>query len=149
MKYTVLIYAFMSLLACEKQSPAPQQVVVQAPTATEVFNLRSKCADLGEQILENNIVGVALTQSQTSHYDPKTNRCYVELTVQTGDTTRPLTYLSQTLYDGQTKEILAFARTEDGKNSGMVFVPAANPANDFFANATAFINKMMEDDRSQ
>ena len=31
----------------------------------------------------------------------------------------------------------------------MVFVTAPNPANDFFANATTFIHKMMDDDRKQ
>src|SRR3990172_1063562 len=61
----------------------------QPPTATEVFRLRSECAKLGEKILENNTVGSAVTQSQVSHYDPQTNRCYVELTVQTADLGTP------------------------------------------------------------
>jgi hypothetical protein len=53
----------------------------QLPTATEVFQLRSLCVKLGEQLLDETPVGSALTEDQVSHYDPKSNRCYVELTV--------------------------------------------------------------------
>lgn len=59
------------------------------PTAAEVFNLRSKCAELGQKILDGNLTGPALTQSQVSHYDPETNRCYVRLDVDTADLTVP------------------------------------------------------------
>jgi hypothetical protein len=34
-----------------------------AATATEIFNLRSRCAELGHQIMDNNFIGPALTQS--------------------------------------------------------------------------------------
>jgi hypothetical protein len=47
-------------------------------SATDVFSLRTKCADLGEKIREkNDIVGNVV--NQVSHYDPKTNRCYVRI----------------------------------------------------------------------
>ncbi len=75
------------------------------PTATEVFHLRSECAALGEKILDASIVGPALYKSQISHYNPQTNRCYVELTVQNADTTKPLLYLSRYLYDGHWRDI--------------------------------------------
>ena len=51
------------------------------PTATEVLNLRSQCAALAGKMLEEQVIGAALTQSQISRYDPRTNRCYVEITV--------------------------------------------------------------------
>jgi hypothetical protein len=79
----------------------------QLPTATEVFQLRSACADLGQKILEDNAVGTALTKDQVSHYDSRTNRCYVELTINTADLTQGLDYLHRVLYDGQTREMLA------------------------------------------
>src|SRR5207253_8552320 len=50
-------------------------------SATEVFNLRSKCAELGEKIMKNTVIGDELKKEQLSHYEPKTNRCYVRLTV--------------------------------------------------------------------
>ena len=60
---------------------------IQRPAA-EVFRLRSACADLGQRILEDNAIGSALSKSQISNYNPRTNRCYVELIVQTADTTK-------------------------------------------------------------
>lgn len=62
----------------------------EAQTATEVFQLRLASAELGQAILANNFIGTALTQDQVSHYIPRTNRCYVELTVQTGDVSKNL-----------------------------------------------------------
>src|ERR1700730_17603927 len=75
---------------CQKPStPIQNQTVAQAPTATEVFNLRNKCAELGEKIIDGNQpLGSALRQEQVSHYDPKTNRCYVELNVHMADLTK-------------------------------------------------------------
>jgi len=137
-------------------SSPEQTIAARAPatsptaTATEVFHLRSECASLGQKILNGNIVGVALTQDQVSHYDPQTNRCYVQLTVQTADLSKPGNYFSTTLYDGQTGDILAFARTEHDKKSGMVFdgsLPDGHDPDRFWNHATDFINGKMEDDR--
>jgi len=74
------------------------------------------------------------------------------LTVQTGDTNVALDYLSRILYDGQTGEMLAFARREKGKKSGMVFDKQHQVTTDnnaFYDDASAFIDKMMADDRKQ
>jgi hypothetical protein len=128
---------------------AAQQRSFQLPTATEIFNLRSKCAALGEKILEETVVGTALYQSQVSHYEPQTNRCYVELTVQTADPSK-LIYLHRVLYDGQTKEMLASAKIEKGTKSGIVFDrqhksgPLTNAGWD---DASDYMDKMMADDR--
>jgi hypothetical protein len=92
--------ALLSVLSlscgCQRQ-PRPQSTVVEPafkkPTATEAFNLRTKCAELAEKISsEHDHAGISLalaqkrpptplTQEQFSNYDPKTNRCYVELRV--------------------------------------------------------------------
>jgi hypothetical protein len=55
-----------------------QQRTFQPPTVTEVFNLRSKCAALGDKIMEDDFVSSNLSKSNLSHYDPQTNRCYVD-----------------------------------------------------------------------
>jgi len=95
-------------------------------------------------------VGIALTKDQVSHYDPQTNRCYVQLTVQIADLSKPDDYFNTTLYDGQTGETLAYARTEHGKKSGMVFdgsLPDGQDPDRFWNHATDFINGKMQDDR--
>ena len=107
-----------------KSQPQPPTAAVarrQQPSATELFSLRSKCAELGEKILTDNIIGVALSQSQLSHYDIDSGRCYVELTVQTADTTAPMTVFHRYLFDGQTHEMLASQSIEREKKSGIVY----------------------------
>jgi hypothetical protein len=54
----------------------------RAPTATEVFHLRSECAELGEKLLLKLYDSVYYDQE--SHYNPQTNRCYVEVYRWTG-----------------------------------------------------------------
>jgi hypothetical protein len=104
---------------------------------------------LGDKILEENIiVGSALSQSQVSHYDPRTNRCYVELTVQTVG--KPMDYQNRVIYDGRTNEMLAFARIENGRKSGMVFdkqPKSSNLENDGWDHASEYIDQMMAKDR--
>lgn len=128
----------------ERKSPAVA-IANQPPTATEVFHLRSECATLGEKILNRNFVGAALFQSQISHYNPETNRCYVELIIQTADTTvdisAPQYYLHSVLHDGQTSETLASALIQHGKKSGSA--PGVGLYG--FDNVSAFIDKMMAD----
>src|SRR5262245_53323213 len=108
------------LIASVPLTIASAQPTHQLPTATEVFNLRSRCAALAQKILEENTVGSALSQSQISNYEPRTNRCYVEITTQAIDPSK-LDYNSQILFDGQTGEMLAFAKIGRGQKVGMVF----------------------------
>jgi cAMP phosphodiesterase len=129
-------------------SAAAQQGTYQLPTATEIFNLRSRCIALGDQILESISIGAALTQSQVSHYEPRTNRCYVELTIRAN--LNIMDYLERTLYDGQTREILAFAKIEKGRKSGIVFDKqhkTKNLDNEGFDDASAYIDEVMADGR--
>jgi hypothetical protein len=95
----------------------------QLPTATEVFNLRSECAKLGEKLLHNAAGGAARSVSQVSNYRPWTNRCYVELT----------TEHDVNLYDGQTGRLLAHYAQEPGVSSES-------------AATRVYIEEMMKDD---
>lgn len=90
---------------------------VSPPTATEVFNLRSKCAELGQKIMENNFIGSALTQDVVTHYDSQTNRCYADLHVNKADLSKFNEYYSRSVYDGQTGEMLASVTNKDGQKS--------------------------------
>ncbi len=150
------IMAFVLLASCGGKSSSqttkagPEPTVSLPPTATEVFHLRSECAQLGEKILAANVIGVALTHDQVSHYDPKTNRCYVQVTVQTNDLTKSNDYYATYLYDGQTSEMLAWARIEHGKKSGNVFglaPPDKKGPDVFWDQAIHYMNDKMEDDR--
>ena len=134
--------------AAQKVAPTPTPRLYAMATASEVFALRSKCAELAEKVLEDNIIGNALTHDVKSHYTPDTNRCYVELDVSAADLTqfneRPY---SRYLYDGQTKEMLATSKVEKDKKTGIIFVPADMLAG--YDKANAMIDSLMADDRQK
>lgn len=157
MKLPILLASIVAvalLASCQNRPPtAPvEDRAYKLPSATEVFHLRSECAALGDKILEENVVGRALTQSQNSHYNPMTNRCYAELTVQTANFSTPEkeSYYSTYLYDGQTREMLASASKKKGLRSGVIFgeSPQGDSEAQFWA-AADFINKTMADDRKR
>jgi hypothetical protein len=139
-----------------------------AATATEVFNLRSRCAELGQKIMESNIIGPALTQTQVSHYDPRSNRCYSLLDVSTADLSTPeeKEFRSSYLYDAQTEEMLAFTKIHGGKKLAHIFMdgwrefagtpgapelgrhPLENQIPEFdFITVQGFISTVMKDNR--
>lgn len=100
-------------------------------SATDVFNLRTECANLTQGIADANkhlAVGSVL-----SHYDVRANRCYAELHVDSADR----------LYDAQTREILA--EIWDGKEG---FIKGG-PEKSTPKAVRAFIDRVMSDDRDQ
>ena len=142
--------------SCCQKSSAPITPVgaplVRSPTATEVFNLRSKCAELGEKIMKTTVVDNALKKDQLSHYDPKTNRCYVQLTVWNANPTNGDENFQRYLFDGQTGQVLAAIRHEKGTRSGDIYIdpsPLNGNPDELYLDASMFISKMMEDDRQQ
>jgi len=155
MRYAALAATVLTLAACHQEVPcaAPEQAVkqltpvFQPPTATEAFHLRSECAKLGQAILDGNMIGAALTQDVTENYDARVNRCYVDLTVTTADMgvpqDSPAFYHSRSLYDGQTRELLAEAHIRSGKQAGIVYKGKTTPFG--FAEVIAYINDKMGD----
>jgi hypothetical protein len=85
-----------------------------------LFELRTKCTALGDQILSENVIGVALTQSQISHYDIGTGHCYVQLTIQTADLSAKHQVHDRFLKDGHTKALLASQHMDGDKKTGFV-----------------------------
>ena len=145
-----LVAVFVTMLLPRATVPVAEERGHQLPTATEVFQLRSACADLGQKLLEENVVGSALAQDQISHYNPRTNRCYVEVTINTADLTKPMNYFHRVLYDGQTSEMLASAQMRKGSKSGMVFDKqhlTTTLENAGWDDASEYIDAMMADDR--
>jgi len=143
----------------------------QLATATEVFRLRSECAKLGEGILAKNPSGNDnFGDSQVSHYNPLTNRCYVETDSQNADLSKPLV-VHRFLWDGQTGEMLAWVETDctgatdmtkckrkgDVLDVGVAMIRAdkalGNTDNytvkDSASQPEAFIDNVMADDRKQ
>jgi hypothetical protein len=153
MKARVLVTCMLvCTIGCENRTaqsaaPTPTPRLFALPTAGEVFNLRSKCAELADKILENNFVGSALTQEILSHYNPETNRCYVELDVHAADLSQYAKHpISRYLYDGQTKDLLVSATNDKGTKTGHIF------NGDIFADydkATARMDSLMADDRQK
>jgi hypothetical protein len=124
MKVAVLVVLVSLSVSVGLWVPAmAQERDFRPPSATEVFNLRSRCAELGENILDQQPFKSRTFPSQVSRYDPRTNRCYVELTVLTDD----INTLHRYLYDGQTKEMLAHAARVKGNMEGQIFNNERNP----------------------
>jgi hypothetical protein len=127
-----MFLAFLSIGAgvccsCDRLSKPTQPVepppLFRTPSATELFDLQSKCTAMGEKVMEGNVIGNALTQEQVSHYNPKDNRCYVKLDVHTANLTTPREdYMdSDYLYDGQSREMLAYISTRGDKRVGRIW----------------------------
>ncbi len=150
MRVAALVSAVALLCGCQKTSPiAEGQRTFRPPSATEVFNLRTKCAELGDRLLETvlkaDVIGAALAHEATSRYDPKTDRCYVRLDVHTADFTKYAEMNASYLYDGQTREILAYASSEHGAKTGQSYIDNEHGYDAGLKTIEAF----MADDRKQ
>ncbi len=157
-----LVLLVLCLSSCEaRKNSADKETPSQnrAPTAAEVFDLRSKCAALGEKILNENVIGNALAQIQLTHYNPQTNRCYVRLEV--SSTTKAAVAQGKFtndlyLFDGQTNEMLARAWVLGDQKvgyiaEGLVVAKPGHPTGfeASYDDALALIDKYMADDRKQ
>ena len=147
-KYKWISYALLLLLiGCNQQQdnnksekPLPA-ANFRIPTATEVFHLRNECAKMGEKILSETLIGIDLSKSQVSKYDPKSNRCYVELFIASTDPKDEL-YTNSVLYDGQTGEMLAFATDKSGKETFGSFKVRKNS----YGDTLDYMAEIMNDD---
>jgi hypothetical protein len=122
----VLLLAVI-LAGCTKPSvqvPQEPQRYSKLPTATEVFNLRTKCAKLGEELDEAMLHGPAVSRETVSNYNSKSNRCYVTLNDTSGKPSHWHTLFG--LYDGQTRELLAvaekYSNQADGGTHGSIYM---------------------------
>jgi hypothetical protein len=129
----------------------PCVVVAQtAPTATEEFNLRIKCKQMADKKAENMEEGDRLLtdtkrifESHASNYDPKSNRCYIEIIQQRryGEFEK---YTRQ-VYDAQTDDLLSNAEINKGEKFGIVYAehkPTVDN-NHGFDDANAYMDEKM------
>jgi hypothetical protein len=91
------------------------------PSIADEMRRRSACAAAGEQILAGNFISSAVYQEQFTRYSTRTHRCYVEMRVQMIAAADMTDRFGRYLYDGETKELLAFAQIKGGRKSGRVF----------------------------
>jgi hypothetical protein len=156
----IRLISAISVLAVLGTAGPSEAADMATPTATEVFHLRSECAALGKAILQESPVGQELTKSVVSHYDPQTNRCYVELDIRDADLKKVSERLDRFLYDGQTREQLAVASHDGPSWVGYIFdkqhekearklLEDREDRRRHFEEATAYIDKRMADDRTQ
>jgi hypothetical protein len=151
-----VLSALLCFAGCQKSSPpaasatSGDEPAFRAPTATEVFDLRTKCAELGEKIMKNTAARADLKKEELSHYEPKTNRCYVRLTLWNGNVGKGDEDFQQYLYDGQTGQMLAAIRRQNGVKSGDIYSdppPSQGGPEEMYVDASIFISQMMADDR--
>jgi hypothetical protein len=165
-RYKVLVLLVLIFSGCHVASDSkPEPAKAKLPTVSEVFNLRTKCAQLGQKILDDDLHGSAVSITEVSNYNPQTNRCYVKLEASPADLTAPKDhyYLDTNVYDGQTGELLVFTKYKnlpgwegpgDDKHeskSGMIFYEhkcAAEPC-DGYDDAKKEIESLMLDDRQR
>lgn len=96
------------------------------PTATEEFRFRGECVRLGKKKLAATEEELYPTErysnwtysfSEEAHYDPRSNRCFVEIDNHESDKARPLfEEFDRDLYDGQTDDLLAFTQNRPQKD---------------------------------
>jgi hypothetical protein len=144
------------------------------PTATEAFNLRIKCKEMADQKAEDmrwkplsvadgatagmNAAAVErlnrdtmpeiVLYSQSSRYDPKSNRCYIE--IHDHIRKKAIDQDIRSLYDGQIDDMLAFSKIENGKKVGMVFDHSHQKTTDTnlgFDDANSYMDGMLEERR--
>ena len=113
-------------------APTPGLSQQQPPTATELFALRSECAQLGQKELHkieaNYAEGVPYDFFQKSRYDPTTGHCYVEVDRSSTDMNGIPYQFYRYLYDGHTGEFLAWTWLPPGGGNmdGNVYDPRAS-----------------------
>jgi hypothetical protein len=121
----VIALTLIFCCGCQKKAEQPKQraPIFRTPSASELFDLESKCNAMGQKILENNVIGSALTQSQLSHYNSADNRCYVLLNVSTSNLQTPMDQITSDYFlkDGQTGDILATRYCKGSSCTAMVF----------------------------
>jgi hypothetical protein len=116
-KWLVVILASVFPEVANAQSP---------PTATEAFNLRIQCKKMSDQkaqeMMETNIMlqWEYIGTSNTSKYDPASNRCYGRIYAHIVKRNFHLDHEYDQLYDLQIDDLLGWASIENGKKHGSI-----------------------------
>jgi hypothetical protein len=141
-------------------TPRPQHkaAVTHGLPQAELFNMNGKCAELAEKLNETSGVhGDAISGEYKSHYNPRTNRCYVLFTTwknfrfdpsgYKNYTPLPDDYMTESLYDAQTGGQLIYASRQRGpaSASGHDWNVTTTPTNITFDEAEAKMERLMKE----
>jgi hypothetical protein len=149
---------------------AAHGVAQSPPTATEAFNLRIKCKKMSDEKAQEFIDGNRMAKwefaaaSNTSKYDPISNRCYGRIYEHITKQNYHLDHENDQVFDLQTDDLMAVAVIENGKKHGSIFDPdykkwwlpscSANGCPPDFGDKTwqaaeDYMNELMADPRKQ
>lgn len=143
-----------------QQPPGPQlpsakseQRYPNGLTAVEVFDLRTKCrklVDEGSENLDWGVVGPALTSSVYPHYNPDTNRCYVEEVATKNFFYRGSdianNYRTAAVYDAQTRQMLVFTYQGGTEDYAEDMRPTAASLMITHGQGEELVKQLMQDD---
>jgi hypothetical protein len=150
----VTVVSFLFIAGCS----GSRQAKTERPRLSAIaeFELRGKCAELGDKMLEEGlweVVGPALTAEMTTNYSPEANRCYVEFTLTKNLSynylSTPRNYRTKTVYDGQTKRTLACTSQQGDKRSGLIWTVSSGTGYATYEQTSAEINRLMGADAKQ
>jgi hypothetical protein len=116
---------------------------------SEVFELRTKCQALTDELADSLAHGSFWTQTATSNYSIRTQHCYAKIELspadinKTGDDFKQRTYL----YDAHTKELLANVNQDGKKEYGMVYEGYYEKEHIGASAAHEYINSLMSPER--
>ncbi len=116
MKTLFALIALSITLGCTKAEPKVKTPAFLPPTAEQAYRMQADCSRLGEKILQENLIGIALTHTVVARYNPTTNRCYALLSVYEADLEKLSEYNKTYFYDGQTDELLAWYGVDHGRH---------------------------------
>jgi hypothetical protein len=110
-----------------------------------------ECAALGDKLNKERLNEPASAGSVRTHYSPRADRCYVALDRHSsGAEPGSANYhASLFLFDGRTRQQIAFTRIEGGNKLGMIFDPKHSEklgADKGFSDATDYIRQKMTDE---
>jgi len=127
MKARILLLAIV-LIGCDARPKPEPKPAHQRLAPVQIFDLRTKCQAIVDKDVEDFAIaahGDALTADVTSHYNPVTNHCYAEVVITKNFSFNypktPTNYLSNALYDAQTRDLLLMAERNGDKESGNDF----------------------------
>ncbi len=136
----------MSLAACDKPPAEPTlpaatstDTVDPAPNDSELARRQAECEHAGQLVLQHASLDDTLSQSVSASYNPRSNRCLVELQTRPADPAKALDELTRTLFDGDTRDMLGTTKIEGKKRSALILETGVTD----FDDANLYIDKQM------
>jgi hypothetical protein len=114
------------------------------PTASEIFDLRTKCRQLSKQLLTDVKSGYDDGEfiSEESNYSPKKNRCFTKITILVPKKGSVM----YEMWDAQDNRRQAIAWHTKSEKEGYVYDKTGNIISSAYDLALNYIDQIMKDD---